>query len=104
MIFMDDLIKATLQLIEAPAITLSRRVYNLAAFSFTPAELTSHIKKHLPDAEVTYRPDHRQLIAESWPKVLDDSNARRDWGWKNDYNIEMMTEEMLKRVRRQLSL
>mmetsp|Transcript_8816 Transcript_8816/g.17135 ORF Transcript_8816/g.17135 Transcript_8816/m.17135 type:complete len:307 (+) Transcript_8816:660-1580(+) len=102
MIFMDDLVRATVELIEAPAEILSRRVYNLAAFSFTPAELTSYIKKYLPQAEVNYRPDQRQLIAESWPKVLDDTNARRDWGWRNKFDIDSMTQEMLKRVKHQL--
>lgn len=102
MMYMDDLVRATLQLIDTPPETLSRRVYNLAAFSFTPAELTASIRMYLPEAEVVYKPDHRQEYADSWPKVIDDSSARKDWGWSPKFSMDMMTQEMLKQVKLQL--
>ncbi|WP_266365733.1 NAD-dependent epimerase/dehydratase family protein [Tellurirhabdus rosea] len=96
MMYMDDALRATLELMEAPAGQLTVRTsYNLAGFSFTPAELTTAIRHHFPDFSVTYKPDFRQAIAESWPRSIDDSVARQDWGWKPAYDLNRMTYEMI---------
>jgi nucleoside-diphosphate-sugar epimerase len=75
-----------------------RSSYNLAAMSFTPTEIAAEIKKHIPELEVTYAPDFRQKIADSWPASIDDSRAREDWGWKHEFDLEMMTVDMLKNL------
>lgn len=99
MMFMDDGIKATIDLMEAPAEQLSiRSAYNLSAISFTPKEIAESIKKQLPQFSVTYKPDFRQAIADSWPSSIDDSVARKDWNWQESYNLESMTLEMLKHL------
>ncbi len=96
MIYMDDALRATLELMEAPANNISIRTsYNLAGMSFTPAELTASIQQHFPDFKVTYAPDFRQAIADSWPKSIDDSVARQDWGWKPAFDLPKMTHEMI---------
>jgi len=96
MIYMDDALRATLELMEAPADHISIRTsYNLAGMSFTPAELTASIQQHFPDFKVTYAPDFRQAIADSWPKSIDDSVARQDWGWKPAFDLPKMTHEMI---------
>lgn len=96
MMYMPDAIKATIELMEAPADRLSTRLsYNIGAMSFAPAELASAIRKHIPDFEITYSPDYRQQIAASWPQSIDDSQAKADWGWKPDFNIDTMTEDMI---------
>jgi nucleoside-diphosphate-sugar epimerase len=96
MMFMEDAIKATIDIMEAPAENIKvRSSYNLAAMSFTPAELASEIKKHIPEFKISYEPDFRQEIANSWPGSIDDSAARKDWNWKNDYNLESLTTAML---------
>jgi len=95
MMYMPDCLKATLDLIEAPSDKLRQRVYNVQAFSFSPAELEKEIQKWLPSFRVEYQPDFRQKIAESWPESLDDSRAREDWGWKEDYDLSSMVEVML---------
>lgn len=96
MIYMDDALRATLELMDAPAETISVRTsYNLAGMSFTPAELTATIQRYFPDFKTEYKPDFRQVIAESWPKTIDDSVARRDWGWKPAFDLSRMTEEMI---------
>ncbi|MGB4848675.1 MAG: NAD-dependent epimerase/dehydratase family protein [Saprospiraceae bacterium] len=100
MMYMDDAIRATLELMSAPQEKIKIRTsYNLAAMSFTPAELAEEIKKHIPDFKITYEPDHRQEIAESWTESIDDHEARNDWGWKHDYDLETMTIEMLKQLK-----
>jgi threonine 3-dehydrogenase len=96
MMYMPDCLRGTLQLIEAPAEQLTERVYNLTALSFTPADLAVSIKKYIPDFEITYAPDFRQAIADSWPRSIDDSKARADWGWKHEYDTDAMTRDMLK--------
>ncbi len=96
MMYMDDAIKATISIMQAPKEKIKiRSSYNLAAMSFTPKEIAEEIKKHYPKFEIDYEPDFRQKIADSWPASIDDSFAREDWGWENDYTIENMTVEML---------
>jgi len=96
MMYMPDAIKATLNLMDAPAERIGIRTsYNLGAFSLTPAQLAESIRKHLPDFQVSYQPDFRQEIAESWPNSLDDSAARQDWGWQPDYDLDAMVRHML---------
>ena len=99
MMFMEDAIKATIGVMEADASDISvRSSYNVAGISFSPKELYEAIKKHLPDFSMTYNPDFRQAIADSWPKSIDDSVAARDWGLKNTYDLERMTEVMLREI------
>ncbi|RIA08322.1 nucleoside-diphosphate-sugar epimerase [Flavobacteriaceae bacterium MAR_2010_72] len=96
MMFMDDAIKATVNIMQAPQEQIKiRSSYNLSAFSFTPKQLVEEIKKHIPDFEITYKPDYRQQIADSWPQSIDDSAARDDWKWGHDFNLSQMTKEMI---------
>ncbi|WP_422106789.1 NAD-dependent epimerase/dehydratase family protein [Winogradskyella sp.] len=101
MMFMDDAIKATIDLMQAPseAITI-RSAYNLAAISFTPQQIYESIKRHLPDFSITYQPDFRQAIADSWPSSIDDSVARKDWHWQHHYSLDGMTEVMLNELKK----
>lgn len=100
MIYMDDCIRATIELMDAPAEKITVRTsYNLAGMSFTPAELATEIKKHIPNFEISYKPDFRQAIAASWSESIDDSIARRDWNWKPEYDLEKMTEDMINQLR-----
>ncbi len=95
MMYMPDAIKATIELMEAPAAKiLVRTSYNIAGMSFSPKEIAAEIKKHIPTFEITYKPDYRQQIANSWPQSIDDSVARKDWGWQEDYDLERMTDDM----------
>ena len=99
MMYMDDAIKATIQIMEAPKEQIKiRSSYNLAAMSFTPKVIAAEIKKHIPDFEITYNPDFRQKIADSWPASIDDSSARHDWGWNHQFNLENMTVDMLEHL------
>jgi nucleoside-diphosphate-sugar epimerase len=99
MMFMDDAIRATIQLMDAPADRLRiRSAYNLGGISFTPEEIASAIKKHLPSFEIAYEPDFRQEIADSWPNSIDDSYAQLDWDWKLGFDMERMTKEMLENI------
>ncbi len=101
MMYMDDAIRGTLELMAAPQEKIKIRTsYNLAAMSFTPAELAEEIKKYIPDFEITYMPDHRQEIAASWTESIDDSAARQDWGWKHHYDLSSMTSEMLSQLKK----
>jgi nucleoside-diphosphate-sugar epimerase len=96
MMYMPDAIRATIELMEAPASSISVRTsYNVSAMSFSPEEIGAEIKKHIPEFKMSYAPDYRQEIANSWPKSIDDSVARSDWGWKPEYNLEKMTLDML---------
>ncbi len=96
MMFMDDAIKATVNLMTVPSEEVKiRSSYNLAALNFTPKTLAEAIKKHIPEFEIDYAPDFRQAIADSWPSSIDDSRAREDWGWQHDFDLEKMTVEML---------
>jgi len=95
MMFMDDCLDATLQLMDAEDKQLKQRVYNVAGISFTPDEQVRTIKKYLPKFQVTYAPDFRQKIADTWPKSLDDSMARKDWQWKPKFDLDGITRQML---------
>lgn len=96
MLYMPDAIRGTLELMEAPANRLSVRTsYNLAGMSFTPAEVAESIKKIMPHFKITYKPDFRQAIADSWPASIDDSAARHDWNWRPEYDLDAMTKDML---------
>ena len=98
--YMDDAIKATISIMQAPAEQIKiRSSYNLSAMSFTPKEVAEEIKKHYPSFSIDYDPDFRQKIADSWPASIDDTSAREDWGWKNDYDLENMTVEMFKNLK-----
>lgn len=99
MMYMEDAIKATLQLMEAPASNIKVRTsYNVSGMSFSPKEISEEIKKHIPDFEITYKADYRQAIADSWPQSIDDTVARNDWGWQENYNLEKMTKEMVENI------
>ncbi len=101
MMYMDDSIRATLELMRAPSEQIKIRTsYNLAAMSFTPAELAASIKKHMPNFTIDYAPDHRQAIAASWTESIDDQDARKDWGWKHEYDLDAMTLEMLNQLKK----
>jgi nucleoside-diphosphate-sugar epimerase len=96
MMYMDDAVKATLDLMQAPAVKVKiRSSYNISAMSFSPEEIASEIKKHIPEFQITYKPDFRQSIADSWPKSIDDSAARKDWGWQHKFGLKEMTKEIL---------
>ena len=96
MMYMDDAIKATIGIMQAPADQIKiRSSYNLSAISFTPAEIAESIKARIPEFEIFYEPDFRQAIADSWPASIDDTRAREDWGWKNDFDMDKMTDTML---------
>ena len=103
MMYMDDAIRATIELMEAPAEKIkSRMAYNLSAMSFSPKEIAEEIKKFMPDFKIDYSPDHRQAIADSWPKSIDDSVARADWGWKHEYDLPKMVADMLANLKQKL--
>ncbi|QCX01511.1 NAD-dependent epimerase/dehydratase family protein [Aggregatimonas sangjinii] len=96
MMFMDDAIRATLKIMESDTGKIKvRSSYNLAAMSFTPAQVAKSIQKQLPDFKMEYAPDFRQAIADSWPGSIDDSAARDDWGWQAEFDLEKTTTEML---------
>ncbi|HAO45280.1 MAG TPA: NAD-dependent epimerase, partial [Chitinophagaceae bacterium] len=88
-----------IELMEAPASKISVRTsYNLSGMSFSPKEIFTEISKQVPGFTISYKPDYRQPIADSWPQSIDDSVARRDWGWKEEYNLEQMTKDMLENL------
>lgn len=100
MMYMDDAIEGTIQLMEAPAEKLTVRTsYNFTAISFSPAELVAAIQKIQADFTVDYQPNHTQAIADSWPKTIDDSVARKDWGWQEQFNLDKMTKALYEGVR-----
>jgi len=100
MMYMQDAIRATIELMEADAKKIKVRTsYNLSGMSFSPKEITGEIKKHIPDFNTVYNPDYRQAIADSWPQSIDDSAARKDWGWKNEFDLAAMTKDMLENLR-----
>jgi nucleoside-diphosphate-sugar epimerase len=99
MMYMDDAIDATIRIMQAPTEQIKiRSSYNLAAMSFTPIEIAAEIKKHIPEFSITYNPDFRQKIADSWPASIDDSEARKDWNWHHEFNLETMTIDMLEHL------
>ncbi|KAK1343025.1 hypothetical protein QTO34_015795 [Cnephaeus nilssonii] len=96
MMYIDDCLRATLEVMEAPAESLSIRTYNINAMSFCPEELAQEVLKHMPGFQITYNVDSvRQAIADSWPMNFDDSNARKDWGWKHDFDLPELVTTML---------
>jgi len=103
MMFMEDAIKNTIKLMQTDPDKLSiRSSYNMAGISFTPKELAVEIRKHMPDFTISYKPDFRQAIADSWPASIDDSVAKKDWGLETVYDIEKMTKVMLEETRKKL--
>lgn len=99
MMYMDDAIKAMIELMEAPAEKISIRTsYNLTAMSFSAEDLANEINKHLP-LKVKYEPDFRQRIADSWPQSIDDSSARADWGWDHDFSLPKMAVDMIAKLK-----
>jgi nucleoside-diphosphate-sugar epimerase len=100
MMYMDDAIRGTIELMEAPAEKIrTRMAYNISAMSFSPAEIAAIIKQHIPEFEISYEPDFRQQIADGWPQSIDDSAAREHWDWKHEFDLEKMTAEMLKNLK-----
>jgi nucleoside-diphosphate-sugar epimerase len=100
MMYMPDCIRATLMLTSADRRQLKHQAdFNLAGFSFSPAELAEEIKKHIPVFEIEYEPDYRQEIADSWPRTIDDSAARDEWGWEAQYDLPAMVDDMLEKLR-----
>ncbi len=99
MMYMNDAVKATIDLMDAPEKNISIRTsYNIAAISFSPEEIADAIRKNIPGFEITYTPDHRQKIADSWPNSINDSAARSDWKWNPEYDLNSMTEDILKHL------
>lgn len=95
MMYMPDAIRGTIELMEAPADKISVRTsYNFSSMSFSPADLGNEIKKYIPDFTLMHKPDYRQAIADSWPKSIEDSSARNDWGWQPEYDLQRMTKDM----------
>jgi len=100
MMYMPDAIRATMELMEAPADRIKVRTsYNLSAMSFSPEEIADSIRAHLPAFKMDCKPDFRQAIADSWPQSIDDSPARADWGWKEEFNLASMTADMLMQLK-----
>ncbi len=99
MMYMPDAIKATLELMEAPASKISvRHSYNISSMSFSPSEIAAQIATHRPGFKISYKPDYRQSIADSWPQSIDDSVARNDWGWQHEYDLARMTKDMFENL------
>tara|TARA_R110002124_G_scaffold120895_7_gene279192 strand:+ start:111797 stop:112744 length:948 start_codon:yes stop_codon:yes gene_type:complete len=102
MMFMEDAIKATVGIMEAEKSAIKiRSAYNLAAMSFNPEDVAKSIQKNIPDFKISYEPDFRQAIADSWPQTIDDSEARNDWGWKHNFSLDEMTDIMLENLKDQ---
>ncbi|MCE2787408.1 MAG: NAD-dependent epimerase/dehydratase family protein [Bacteroidota bacterium] len=104
MMYMPDALHATIELMEAPAEKVKiRSSYNVAGVSFDPEEIAASIRKHIPEFTISYKPDFRQAIADSWPASIDDTEARNHWGWKPKYDLENMTKDMLHHLGAQTS-
>ena len=104
MLYMDDAIRATIKLMEAPKAQIKiRSAYNLGGISIAPEDMEASIQKHIPDFVVDYQPDFRQAIADSWPEGMDDSKATEDWGWQHQFELDDITQEMLVNLRAKLS-
>lgn len=100
MMYMEDAINATLNIMDAPSSTIEiRSSYNIASLSFTPKQLSDAIRQIKPEFKINYAPDFRQKIADSWPASIDDSKASQDWGWKSKFNLQQMVSEMLEKVK-----
>lgn len=105
MMYMDDAINATIQIMSAPTTDIKiRSSYNLSAVSFTPEELFKSIQKYIPDFQISYNPDFRQDIADSWPSSIDDTSSRLDWGWENKYDLDKITQEMIEGLKPKISI
>lgn len=105
MIYMPDAIRATVELMEAPAKNIKNRMsYNVGSMSFAPKEVAASIQQQIPEFTIDYAPDFRQQIAEGWPQSIDDSEARADWGWKPEYDLQAMTKDMLKNLKKKLDV
>jgi nucleoside-diphosphate-sugar epimerase len=101
MMYMPDAIRATIDLMNAPAESVKiRSSYNLAGMSFSPLEIAESIKSHIPEFSISCSPDFRQAIADSWPESIDDQRARQDWGWRPEFNLNQMTSDMLKNLKK----
>lgn len=100
MMYMDDAIRATVEIMQAPTEAIKiRSSYNLSGVSFTPKEIATEIKKRIPEFTISYKPDFRQKIADSWPASIDDSQAREHWNWKHKFDLASMTDEMLENLK-----
>jgi nucleoside-diphosphate-sugar epimerase len=100
MMHMEDAIRATIELMHAPSENIKiRTAYNLSGLSFTPKEIATEIRKHIADFTISYKPDFRQAIADSWPSSINDQEAREHWGWKEHYNLQRLTENMLSNLK-----
>jgi nucleoside-diphosphate-sugar epimerase len=100
MMYMPDAIRATLELMDAPAEKIAIRTsYNIGGMSFSPKEIGAEIAKHIPGFAIKYQPDYRQSIADSWPQSIDDGVAHKDWGWKPEYDLQKMTADMLENLK-----
>lgn len=105
MMYMEDAIRATLELMEAPAENIKVRTsYNIAGFSFSPAEIAASIKKQIPNFSITYAPDFRQQIAKTWPASIDDSAAQKDWNWKPNYTVNDLVNIMLTEIKKKVKV
>ena len=103
MMYMDDAVAATINIMDAPAEQIKiRSSYNLGGVSFTPKMIAETIKKQIPEFEISYKPDFRQAIADSWPGSIDDSSAQQDWNWNHQYDLEKMTETMLENLAQEI--
>lgn len=99
MMYMPDAIRATIELMEADASKISIRTsYNISGMSFSPQEIAAEVTKHIPEFLISYKPDYRQAIADSWPQSIDDTIARRDWQWKEEFTLSSMTKDMLENL------
>ena len=98
--YMPDAIKATIDLMHADASKVKiRSSYNLSGMSFSPKEIAEEITNHFPNFKITYNPDSRQQIADSWPQSIDDTAAQNDWGWKASFNLKKMSDDMFKHLK-----
>jgi nucleoside-diphosphate-sugar epimerase len=105
MMYMDDAVRGTIDLMEADLSKVPYRIaYNFSAMSFCPREIFEEIRKRMPEFKISYKPDFRQKIADSWPKSIDDSQARWDWGWKHEYGLSEMTDAMLENLRKKFGM
>lgn len=101
MMYMPDAVNATIQLMQEKSENIKIRTsYNLSAIDFTPKEIAAEIQKHVPDFQITYNPDFRQAIADSWPSSINDDHARKDWNWKHNFDLETMTKDILKNLKK----
>ncbi len=104
MMYMPDAIRATIDIMEAPAEQVKERTsYNISSLSFNPEQISDEVKRHIPGFEISYAPDSRQAIADSWPRSIDDSAARSDWGWKPEFDLKGMVDDMMTNLKREIT-